>query len=181
MEKREFEKEEERGRRGKIGATRSNKESKSNKSTTHIAKPTVKKKTLVKKKAKPEATVISNTSNLTFEANGPMESPKQLICQQCPCALKHVGNEFGFANNGHDNRVTPILKLNKASKSRQQGDISQSSKSSIGDYNCSTTISDESNLSGFIIGNRPHMPKDRQEEDYQSGEEASWILRIKSF
>lgn len=169
-------------------ATRSNKENKSNKSTTHIAKPAVKNKVLVKKKAKPEPTVTSCTSNLIYEVNGPMEPPKQLICQQCQCALKNVGNESnkgpaiqgsgctaaeasansnnchatkpGFTNNGHDDRVTPILKVNKASKSREQGDFSQSSKSSIGDYSCSTTISDESNLSGSSTGNRPHMSKD---------------------
>ncbi|PHT39478.1 Protein kinase G11A [Capsicum baccatum] len=170
-------------------ATRSNKESKSNKSTTHTAKPAVKNKTLVKKKAKPEAAVTSGTSNLTSEVYGPMESPKQLICQQCQCALKNVGNKSGkgpaiqgsgctaaeasennnnchaakpgFTSNGHDNRVsTPVSKLNKATKSREQGDFSQSSKSSIGDYSCSTTISDESNLSGSSTGNRPHMSKD---------------------
>ncbi|XP_060201266.1 protein kinase G11A-like [Lycium barbarum] len=155
-------------------ATRNNKESKS--------KPAVKNKTLVKKKAKPEATVTSGTLNLTYEANGPMESPNQLVCQKCQCALKNVGNESGkepaiqgsgctatgasensnkyhatkpgFGNNG------PVLKVNKASKSREQGDFSQSSKSSIGDYSCSTTISDESNLSGSSTGNRPHMSKD---------------------
>ncbi|PHT37479.1 Protein kinase G11A [Capsicum baccatum] len=67
----------------------------------------------------------------------------------------------GFTSNGHDNRVsTPVSKLNKATKSREQGDFSQSSKSSIGDYSCSTTISDESNLSGSSTGNRPHMSKD---------------------
>ncbi|KAK4348388.1 hypothetical protein RND71_031143 [Anisodus tanguticus] len=154
-------------------ATR-NKESKS--------KPAVKNKTPVKKKAKPEATVTSGTFNLTYEVNGPTESPNQLVCQKCQCALKNVGNESGkepaiqgsgctaaeasensnnchatkpgFANNG------PVLKINKASKSREQGDFSQSSKSSIGDYSCSTTISDESNLSGSSTGNRPHMSKD---------------------
>ncbi|KAJ8532739.1 hypothetical protein K7X08_015628 [Anisodus acutangulus] len=158
-------------------ATRSNKESKSNKSTSHTAKPAVKKK-----KAKPEATVTtSSTFNLTYEVNDPTESPKQLVCQKCQCALKNVENESGkgpaiqgsgcttteaseninschatkpgFANNGQ-------VKINKASKSREQGDFSQSSKSSIGDYSCSTTISDESNLSGSSTGNRPHMSKD---------------------
>ncbi|XP_009630857.1 serine/threonine-protein kinase D6PKL2-like [Nicotiana tomentosiformis] len=154
-------------------ATRSNKETKSNKSNSHAVKPTakpaVKNKALVKKKVKPETTVTSGTFNLTYEVNGPVESPKQLICQKCQCSLKNVGNgsttaeasengsdcgatKPGFASNGH--------KLNKPSKCREQGDFSQSSKSSIGDYSCSTTISDESNLSGSSTGNRPHMSKD---------------------
>ncbi|CAN4117245.1 unnamed protein product [Withania somnifera] len=190
-------------------ATRSNKESKSNKNTIHTAKPAVKNKTLVKKKAKPEATVASSNFNMTYEVNGQMESPKQLICQQCQCALKNVGNESGrgpaiqgsgctaaeasenssdchatkpgFANNGHDDRVTPVLKLNKASKSREQGDISQSSKSSIGDYSCTTTISDESNLSGSSTGNRPHMSKDGRWEAINQVRKHNGFLGLSHF
>ncbi|XP_009803826.1 serine/threonine-protein kinase D6PKL1-like [Nicotiana sylvestris] len=157
-------------------ATRSNKESKSNKSNSHAVKPTakpaVKNKTLVKKKVKPETTVTSGTFNVTYEVNGPVESPKQqLICQKCQCSLKNAVNESSntpatqgsgctTAEAGENGSNCHATKLNKPSKSREQGDFSQSSKSSIGDYSCSTTISDESNLSGSSTGNRPHMSKD---------------------
>ncbi|CAN4121396.1 unnamed protein product [Withania somnifera] len=60
---------------------------------TRSNKETVKNKTIVKKKAKSQATLTSGTFNLTYEASGLMESPKQLICQQCQRALKNVGNK----------------------------------------------------------------------------------------
>ncbi|KAK4343141.1 hypothetical protein RND71_038957 [Anisodus tanguticus] len=179
-------------------ATRSNKESKSNKSTSHTAKPAVKKK-----KSKPEATVTtSGTFNLTYEVNDPTESPKQLVCQKCQCALKNVENESGKgpaiqgsgcttteasenSNNCHDTKSgfanNGQVKINKASKSREQGDFSQSSKSSIGDYSCSTTISDESNLSGSSTGNRPHMSKDGRWEAINQVRKCHCFLGLSHF
>ncbi|CAN4118840.1 unnamed protein product [Withania somnifera] len=160
---------------------RGNKETKSTKSNSRAMKPLVKNKCLVKKKLKEEAALAAGTFNLCYEINGPTELPSQLICQRCQCTLEDVGkesseepakqisgcmtvgaseNSISCAANGYNNNGPPVLKFNKTSKSREQGEFSQSSKSSIGDYSTSTTISEESNLSGSFSGNRPHMSKD---------------------
>ncbi|XP_051120316.1 serine/threonine-protein kinase KIPK2-like isoform X2 [Andrographis paniculata] len=59
-------------------------------------------------------------------------------------------------------RKTVVTKANERSRSREKGEISQSSKSSIGEYSSSTTsYSEESYLSGLSrSGYRPHMSKD---------------------
>ncbi|KAL3357189.1 hypothetical protein AABB24_017732 [Solanum stoloniferum] len=158
-----------------------NKESKSSKSTSRSIKPPVKNKYLLKKKLKEEVALAAGTFNLCYEINGPTESPSQLICQRCQCTLEGAGkesseepakqtsgcmtigaseNSTSCAANGYNNSGPPVLKFNKTSKSREQGEFSQSSKSSIGDYSTSTTISEESNLSSSFSGNRPHMSKD---------------------
>ncbi|KAJ8534031.1 hypothetical protein K7X08_007355 [Anisodus acutangulus] len=142
-----------------------NKETKSTKSNSRAIKPPVKNKYLVKKKLKEEVALASGTFNLCYEINGPTESPSQLVCQRCQCTLEDIGKESSKEpakqiSNGYDNSGPPVLKFNKTSKSREQGEFSQSSKSSIGDYSTSTTISEESNLSGSFSGNRPHMSKD---------------------
>ncbi|XP_060177008.1 serine/threonine-protein kinase KIPK2-like [Lycium barbarum] len=144
---------------------RGNKETKSTKGTSRAIKPPVKNKYLVKKKLKEESELASGTLNLCYEINGPTESPSQLVCQRCHCTLEGAGKESNREpakqiSNGYDNGGPPVLKFNKTSKSREQGEFSQSSKSSIGDYSTSTTISEESNLSGSFSGNRPHMSKD---------------------
>ncbi|PHT71065.1 Protein kinase G11A [Capsicum annuum] len=160
---------------------RGSKETKSTKSTSRTIKPPAKHKYLVKKKLKEEAALAAGTFNLCYEINGPAESPSQLICQRCQCTLEGVGKESSVETakqisgcmtvgasensiscpaNGYVNSGPPVLKFNKTSKSREQGEFSQSSKSSIGDYSTSTTISEESNLSGSFSGNRPHMSKD---------------------
>ncbi|KAJ0972687.1 hypothetical protein J5N97_020646 [Dioscorea zingiberensis] len=53
------------------------------------------------------------------------------------------------------------VKVNDNSRSREKGECSQSSKSSLGDYSCSTSITDESfQSSSSTNGCRPHMSKD---------------------
>ncbi|XP_039118153.1 serine/threonine-protein kinase D6PK-like [Dioscorea cayenensis subsp. rotundata] len=53
------------------------------------------------------------------------------------------------------------VKVNDNSRLREKGECSQSSKSSLGDYSCSTSITDESfQSSSSANGCRPHMSKD---------------------
>ncbi|KAL2533570.1 Serine/threonine-protein kinase KIPK [Abeliophyllum distichum] len=62
--------------------------------------------------------------------------------------------------NGCDIRGAPV-ETNTISKSRDKGNFSQSSKSSICDFSSSTTsVSEESSLSGSSCSSRPHMSKD---------------------
>lgn len=53
-----------------------------------------------------------------------------------------------------------VAKTKKYMSPREKGDLSQSSKSSIGEFSSSTSLSEDSNLSGSSFGNRPHMSKD---------------------
>ncbi|KAK1375767.1 serine/threonine-protein kinase D6PKL1 [Heracleum sosnowskyi] len=53
-----------------------------------------------------------------------------------------------------------VAKMKKYPRPREKGDLSQSSKSSIGEFSSSTSLSEDSNLSGSSFGNRPHMLKD---------------------
>lgn len=53
-----------------------------------------------------------------------------------------------------------VEKTKKYPRPREKGYISQSSKSSIGEFSSSTSLSEDSNLSGSSFGNRPHMSKD---------------------
>ncbi|XP_042482379.1 serine/threonine-protein kinase D6PKL1-like [Macadamia integrifolia] len=69
--------------------------------------------------------------------------------------------KLSFTSNKCDSDRAIDAKANVASRSREKGECSQSSKSSIGEYSCSTSVSEESNLSGSSsCGNRPHMSKD---------------------
>ncbi|XP_061959652.1 serine/threonine-protein kinase D6PK-like [Populus nigra] len=68
---------------------------------------------------------------------------------------------LGSSLNGVNRTRSISTKVDERSRSREKGEFSQSSKSSIGDYSSSTSISDDSNLSGSSrSGSRPHMSKD---------------------
>lgn len=62
-----------------------------------------------------------------------------------------------------------VIKADERSRSREKGEYSQSSKSSIGEYSSTTSYSDESYLSGSSrSGYRPHMSKDLRWEAISS-------------
>ncbi|XP_025702410.1 serine/threonine-protein kinase D6PK isoform X1 [Arachis hypogaea] len=66
----------------------------------------------------------------------------------------------GFTLNCNRRTKFQVTKVEEKSRSKEKGEFSQSSKSSIGEYSSSTSISEESNLSGSSrIGYRPHMSK----------------------
>ncbi|KAG5239216.1 serine/threonine-protein kinase [Salix suchowensis] len=70
-------------------------------------------------------------------------------------------SRLGSSLNGANRMRSISTKVDERSRSREKGEFSQSSKSSIGDYSSSTSISDDSNLSGSSrSGSRPHMSKD---------------------
>ncbi|XP_075509187.1 serine/threonine-protein kinase KIPK1-like [Primulina tabacum] len=164
-------------------AVKSNKDVKSTRSATRAVKPIIINKNLVIKKSKKVAVsdeAVSKTSSEVDSGSG------QLICERCQCSLRDPckdsevdPSETSDANvvtttqnfdakkpevihKTWENRCAPITKgCNMTLKSIEKGDISQSSKSSICDFSSSTTsLSEESNLSGSACGNRPHMSKD---------------------
>ncbi|XP_019187930.1 PREDICTED: serine/threonine-protein kinase D6PKL2-like [Ipomoea nil] len=172
-------------------AAKSSKDLKSARSTSRAIKPAIRNKNNIKKKPKQETLQSLDVSHLSDENGKDTVSSDKAICQRCHCALKDVKGDstnhpttaisayvpsevsLGTANCGPskpdqigyncDNSSTPVSKLNKTSKYREV-DFSHSSKSSIGDYSSSTTLSEESNLSAPCSGIRPHMSKDARWE-----------------
>ncbi|KAI3677209.1 hypothetical protein L1987_86832 [Smallanthus sonchifolius] len=134
-------------------------------------KTVIRTKTLVKKKLKQELTSVTPASNASIAVKS------QLICQKCNCAIKDAKTEPSKDSQSHSTSSTDdgmqrkvktltsydktiSLLHNKNSKYGDKGEFTQSSNSSICEYSSSTSISEERNLSGCIIINRPHMSKD---------------------
>lgn len=154
------------------GAAKTNKEAKSAKTTPRTVKTVVRNKNLIIKKSKK----VDGYSESSSEVNGSSDHGSgKLICQRCQCALRETvadssGNPpeatrtEGSTNGGNcvatKSDSVHVNKTNTNMKIAEKVDISQSS-SSICDFSSSTTsLSEESSLSGSTCGNRPHMSKD---------------------
>lgn len=89
------------------------------------------------------------------------------------------------SSSGSKNRTNLLCsKMDHRSRSREKGDFSQSSKSSIGDYNssCTGTTSDESNVSGSSrSGKRPHMSRDLRWEAIHNVQKLHGRLGMRHF
>ncbi|KAH6762219.1 KCBP-interacting protein kinase [Perilla frutescens var. hirtella] len=167
-------------------AAKSNKDVKSVKITPRIVKPVIRNKNLIIKRSRKVVASADANSKSSHEVNGGLDHGSvQLICQMCHCALRDTNTDSSgnppaattsteaFTDGGNcvasksdsvppgwENRATHVNKTNMSVKLTEKGDISQSS-SSICDFSSSTTsISEESSLSGSACGNRPHMSKD---------------------
>ncbi|XP_022899483.1 serine/threonine-protein kinase D6PKL1-like [Olea europaea var. sylvestris] len=164
---------------------KSNKDIKSTRTTSRVVKPVIRNKNLIIKKSKKMPVSTTEDSSTPHEVNSGIDQRSgQLICQRCQCALidatddsnkdSHVitnakvntseknfdTSKQDFIPNDCDNKGTPI-ETNTISKSRERGDFSRSSKSSICEFSSSTTsLSEESSLSGSSCSSRPHMSKD---------------------
>ncbi|GFY97808.1 protein kinase superfamily protein [Actinidia rufa] len=189
---------------------KSNKGSKFTRKTPHLVKPVIRNKQIVKKNLKQDSASVGSTSNTNKEITSRLDlSTSQLLCQRCRCTLTDVGNESSkdsptsncasgnaevsssnmnsdgskvvFASNNCSKSRAVVEKANKNSKTREKGDFSQSSKSSLGDYSSSTSISDESNLSGSSCGNRPHMSKDLRWEAIRHVRKQHGFLGLRHF
>ncbi|KAJ0687365.1 putative protein kinase AGC-RSK-2 family [Helianthus annuus] len=129
---------------------------KSIRTSPRAVKTVIRTKTVVKKKSKPELTSVTPASNAVNS---------QLICQKCNCAIKDEKDEPNKDSQRKVNSLTSYGKTisllhNKNSKYGDKGEFTQSSNSSICEYSSSTSLSEERNLSGCILINRPHMSKD---------------------
>nr|GMC79567.1 serine/threonine-protein kinase KIPK-like [Ipomoea batatas] len=158
---------------------KSSKDFRSTRSSSRALKPTTRIRKIPKTKPNQQTTQVSGNSNLSCENDGVPDNAGKVICQRCQCALNDVRDEpskklatpvplyapseVNTCSGEPGFIVNPVSRLNKYSKSIL-GDFSQSSKSSIGDYSSSTTISEESNISGLSYGTRPHMSKDTRWE-----------------
>lgn len=156
---------------------------KSIRTSPRAVKTVIRTKTVVKKKSRQELTSATPASNSAVSVNAKLAPvTSQVICQNCHCAIKVAQNESnlsplsasstpveGSSTNGTPKQVNTLtsygktislLHSKKNSKYGDKGEFTQSSNSSICEYSTSTSISEERNLSGCIIVNRPHMSKD---------------------
>ncbi|KAA8544220.1 hypothetical protein F0562_022232 [Nyssa sinensis] len=175
-----------------------------------LIKPAFRNKNFVKNKVKQDPTSASSSSNqcngVASSDLGP--SCSNMVCQTPNCILKNGNkekgkaspassstnvsidvsssaldsgaNKPGFSSNFGNRTKTVVTKADE--RAREKGEFSQSSKSSIGEYSSSTSISDESNLSGSSrCGYRPHMSKDLRWEAIRSVQNRHGSLGLRHF
>ncbi|KAL6585458.1 hypothetical protein OROMI_002102 [Orobanche minor] len=125
---------------------------KSTRATRRAVKPVIINKNIIIRKPRKVAVSKDGNSKTSYKANSVHEEhPGPLLCQKCRCSLSKD--------------TSSVVKNNVNTKPGEKGDMYQSSKSSICGFSSSTTsLSDESNLSGSTCGNRPHMSKDTRWE-----------------
>lgn len=153
-----------------------------------LLKPVFRNKNFLKKKVKQDlSSATSNVNPQKGEVNNDIgPSTSKSVCQTHNYTIKtetmrndkaspassslnlsievssNVGDTGASKPSNHLNcsNRTVFTKANERSSSREKGEFSQSSKSSIGDYSSSTSISEESSLSGYNrCDHRPHMSK----------------------
>lgn len=174
----------------------------SNKSTVSpcLVKPTLKNKNSSNKKEghdKPSLCVKSNKSISSGKASpvfsriksaskmgsSPPSASSTTVCKPpLPYLDKEELSEKKPAStpsNYSDDEIG--AKRRELSRSREKGECSQSSKSSIGDYSSSTSISDESNQSISSVGIRPHMSNDVRWEAIRHVEMQGRSIALKNF
>ncbi|GLT89944.1 hypothetical protein SLE2022_079020 [Rubroshorea leprosula] len=181
--------------------------SKITRNAPRIGKPVLRNRISCKKKRRQDAS-IAGTSN-TYSEGGRSLDPNtsQLICQRCQCALKGASNDSNQdslashsaslsveVSSSNVNAIiakpasmptigsgsrSAIPRAKKSPKSREKGEFSQSS-SSLGDSS-STSISDNSNISGSGCGNRPHMSKDVRWEAVRHVQTQLGVLGLSHF
>ncbi|XP_022745958.1 serine/threonine-protein kinase KIPK2-like [Durio zibethinus] len=185
-----------------------NRVSRMTRNAPRVVKTVVRNKSLVKKKVKQDSSSAACTANSFNEVNSSLDSTtSQLVCQRCQCSMKssindsnqdyikshaagisaevsssHVNSDVCkptlVENNSNRSRAA-VPRAKKSSKLRENGDLSQSS-SSLGDSS-STSISDDSNLSGSSCGNRPHMSKDVRWEAIRHIRMQDGVLGLRHF
>ncbi|KAG1369635.1 serine/threonine-protein kinase D6PKL1 [Cocos nucifera] len=144
-----------------------------------LIKPVFRSKACVKKKGKREPASKSGNSSRCGEVDkaGVVPSKTKSGCQKesvsaASSSVDPAGavtreniysgaNKPDFSPNICSGGRAIGVKTSEFSSSREKGEFSQSSKSSIGDYSSSTSISEESHHSvSSSNGSRPHMSKD---------------------
>ncbi|GMH12656.1 hypothetical protein Nepgr_014497 [Nepenthes gracilis] len=166
------------------------KTNKSSSSSLRLINPIFRNKYFVKRKLKVDSTLASSCSNLsggnknsdfclsmsklTYQAG-------RIACKDESKSNDNTSSTLSSQNSGLevssiavDSSVSQVVTLEASDaatnvvaktggrlRQKEKGEISQSSKSSIGEYSSSTSVSGDSSLSGSSrCGNRPHMSKD---------------------
>lgn len=138
---------------------------------SRLVRPMFRNKTSTKKKVKPEPAIVpashkhcetkghkSHTSKQQESLQDEPRTPAPTNKKAAASSTTVDGADFGTKGCGvgviHGSKVAEL------SRSKEKGECSQSSKSSIGDYSTSTSISEDSYGSFSANGSRPHMSKD---------------------
>ncbi|KAE8729411.1 Protein kinase G11A [Hibiscus syriacus] len=153
-----------------------------------LIKPVLRNKSFLRKKAKEESTTTSSSSNScnvcfsndlspsTSYSDGQIEKPSgygrkenmkvSQVSSSTSCSIEvsssMVSTSFKLISSSNcSNKSRPsLIEADDRSRSREKGEFSQSSKSSIGECSSSTITSEESNINDSSqIGSRPHMSK----------------------
>ena len=184
-----------------------NRVSKLSRNNPRLVKPVSRNKNVVKKKIKQDLSSGACTSSGFNEPVTKFDpSTSQLVCERCHCTLKNASkkssqvslapqsssfnsevnltnanfdaNKPGFTSDSRVRSGAGVIKAKKNTKSRDYGEFSQSSQ---GEYSSSTTMSDESILSGSSCGNRPHMSKDVRWEAIRNAVMQDGVLGLNQF
>ncbi|AQK43560.1 Serine/threonine-protein kinase KIPK [Zea mays] len=137
---------------------------------SRLVRPMFRNKTSTKKKVKPEPAIVP-ASHKHCETKGPkshaskqkeslQDEPRTPAPANKKAAVSSTVDGSDFGTKGCGTGVIHGPKVGELSRSKEKGECSQSSKSSIGDYSTSTSISEDSYGSFSANGSRPHMSKD---------------------
>lgn len=184
------------------------KASKSPASSPLLKKPLFRSKNFVKKKLMASSSPISSSQS---QCSGGVNNdccPGEVVCQTPDSTLKNVHRDkispettsssgssecnskyvgFGSSKNiptsNYFHKTKNIVsQADERSRAREKGEMSQSSKSSIGDYSSTTSISEESCLSSSNrSGHRPHMSTDLRLKAIHSVQKQYGNLGFKHF
>ncbi|XP_076947648.1 serine/threonine-protein kinase D6PK-like [Bidens hawaiensis] len=165
-------------------STPKSRKGKSIRTSPRAVKIVIRTKTFVKKKSKQELTSVTPASKASTAVNF------QLICQKCNCAIKDAKNEpnkdaqsphsTSSTEHGMQRKVNTLTSYGKTiSLLHTKGEFTQSSN--ICEYSSSSSISEERNLSGCIILNRPHMSKDNKWQAINRVMKQSGFLGLRHF
>ncbi|KAJ8563481.1 hypothetical protein K7X08_031933 [Anisodus acutangulus] len=172
-------------------------------SSPSLMRPVSRSRTFVQKK------VISALTSSSKQSNGGIDNDVRCSTSEIPCQTpeyvlrndqkkeedKESSDLCGansievssstldssFAKSGLRTKSI-VTKGDERSLSREKGEISQSSKSSIGDYSSTTSLSDESYRSGSSrSGYRPHMSKDLKWEAIRCVQKQHGNISLKQF
>ncbi|KAL6650654.1 hypothetical protein ACP70R_009579 [Stipagrostis hirtigluma subsp. patula] len=138
---------------------------------SRLVRPMFRNKTSTKKKVKPEPTAAaashkhceakSSNSHTNKQHESLQDEPRTPAPTNKKAAVSStIIEEADFGTKGYVIGATNGSKCGELSRSKEKGECSQSSKSSIGDYSTSTSISEDSYGSFSANGSRPHMSKD---------------------
>lgn len=165
----------------------------------------IRSKAIIKKKVKQDLILAASCPEKLVNAVDRDPCSNQLVCKRCLCSLQSgdldatnqtslpspisESNAEAILTNVKNVKSGPdrpdiVVKLIGGSnaRSRDKGEFSQSSKSSVGDYSSSTaSLSDESNRSRSSCSNRPHMSKDVRWEAIRHVKRQRGVLGLNHF
>ncbi|XP_059627317.1 serine/threonine-protein kinase D6PK-like [Cornus florida] len=170
----------------------------------HLIKPVFGNKKSVKKKLKQDPTSASSSFNQSSNGvnndlgpsasnmgcqttnytpkNDSKEKVKASSIEVCSTAVGSGASKIGCSSDCRNMSKIVVTEADESSRSREKGEFSLSSKSSIGECSSSTSISEESSLSGSSrSGYRPHMSKDLRWEAIRCVQKQHGSLGLRHF